>query len=47
MQNYEVYRASEHDVTYTQNFYNYDAFSLNLLKTKKPFEKDDISTEND
>ena len=36
MTKYEVYRANENDKTYTQNFYNFEDFSLNLLKSQKP-----------
>ena len=35
MQPYEVYRADENDITYTQNFYSLEDCSLNLLKSKK------------
>ena len=35
-QQYDVYRADENDLTYTQNFYSMEKYSLNLLKSKKP-----------
>ena len=40
MMKYEVYRAGENDITYTQKFYNMPGFSLNLLKSKKSYRKD-------
>jgi len=33
---YEVYRASDDDITYTQNFYNLKNSSLSLIKSKMP-----------
>ena len=36
MAEYEVFRADERDITYTQDFYNQAESSLSLLKSKKP-----------
>ena len=36
MKEYEVYRADENDITYTQNFYSTNERSLNLLRSKEP-----------
>ena len=33
---YEVYRADEQDIVHTQNFYNFEEYSLSLLKSKQP-----------
>ena len=35
MQFYEVYRADDKDMTYTQGTYNYDEFALTLLKSQQ------------
>ena len=35
MEKYMVYRADQNDITYTQNFYNMEDCSMNLLKSKE------------
>ena len=40
MKDYEVYRSDETDITYTQNFYNLENYSLTLLKSKKPLDQE-------
>ena len=47
MRNYEVYRADEHDLTYTQNFYGMEDRSLNLLKSKGIINPDKFMRKNE
>lgn len=36
IEDYEVYKADEDDITYTRNHYNFKDCSLNLLKSVNP-----------
>ena len=38
VEKYEVYRADKNDIVHTQNFYNFETYSLSLLKSKQPVE---------
>ena len=33
-----MYRADKNDIVHTQNFYNFETYSLSLLKSKQPVE---------
>ena len=47
MDPYEVYRADEEDITYTQNFYNFKKSSLSLLKSKVVISKELLDFQTD
>ena len=40
LDDFEVYRADKDDITYTRDFYNFEDHSLNLMKSKKPLDKE-------
>lgn len=43
MKNYDVFRSDLTDITYVQSFYNMKDYSINLLKSQKPVQQDDMS----
>ena len=40
IEDYEVYQADEKDRTYTRNFYNFEDYSISLLRSEQVIDED-------
>ena len=41
MASYQVYQADKDDISYTQNNYSFENYTVNLIKSKYPITEDD------